>query len=103
MRWVQEPRRSTESGSLILNNLFINLFCKYKTINIHELVGFRSEFKANHEEWINATKPDFGPGIKERIYEALTANYDDLDLCNVIRAELKYALTNLLGVIIFWH
>ncbi|KAJ4755647.1 Glutamyl-tRNA(Gln) amidotransferase subunit A [Rhynchospora pubera] len=56
----------------------------------------RWEFKASHEEWINATKPNFGPGIKERIYEALTANYDDLDLCIAIKAELKSALDNLL-------
>jgi amidase len=78
---------------------------KEKALSDNQSVIFRSEFKVNHEEWINATKPEFGPGIKERIYEALAANYDDLDLCNAIREELKSALGSLLGVsnISFWH
>ncbi|XP_078155409.1 amidase 1 [Carex rostrata] len=112
---------STEKkyGSQLINNENLDGYICKNVPSIHKLIGIyegkvatlpalavishamrliqRSEFKANHEEWINATKPDFGPGIKERIYEALTANYDDLDLCSVIRAELKYALTNLLG------
>ncbi|KAJ3672910.1 hypothetical protein LUZ60_006284 [Juncus effusus] len=57
----------------------------------------RFEFKNNHEEWINTTTPNFGPGIKERIYDALNASYSDLNICNSIKAELKSALTTFLG------
>lgn len=62
---------------------------------------YRFEFKGNHEEWINNTKPFFGPEIAERVQGALTANFDNLDYSYMIRTELEAALTTLLGVILF--
>ncbi|KAJ0975399.1 hypothetical protein J5N97_017364 [Dioscorea zingiberensis] len=57
----------------------------------------RFEFKANHAEWINNTKPLLGPGIAERVSEALTATFENLDYCYKIRMELEAALSTLLG------
>lgn len=57
----------------------------------------RFEFKVNHEEWINNTKPFFGPEIAERVQGALTANFNNLDYSCMIRTELEAALTTLLG------
>ncbi|KAJ3697723.1 hypothetical protein LUZ61_001428 [Rhynchospora tenuis] len=57
----------------------------------------RIEIKKNHEEWIKATNPDFGPGIKERVAGILNEDFNDIDLCYSIRAELRAALSNLLG------
>ncbi|RYR39129.1 hypothetical protein Ahy_A09g044579 isoform B [Arachis hypogaea] len=55
------------------------------------------EFKSNHGEWISAVKPNLGPGISERVSEALNATGEDADICHAIRRELRDALTSLLG------
>ncbi|KAJ4791365.1 Glutamyl-tRNA(Gln) amidotransferase subunit A [Rhynchospora pubera] len=57
----------------------------------------RIEIKNNHEEWIKTTNPDFGPGIKERVASVLNEDFNDIDICYAIRAELRAALSNLLG------
>ncbi|MED6207503.1 Amidase 1 [Stylosanthes scabra] len=57
----------------------------------------RFEFKSNHGEWISAVKPNLGPGISERVSEALRATGEDADICHAIRRELRDALTSLLG------
>ncbi|XP_042444602.1 amidase 1-like isoform X1 [Zingiber officinale] len=56
----------------------------------------RFEFKTNHEAWLNSTKPTLGPGILERVSEALNATYEDLEICHPIRSELQVSLSNLL-------
>ncbi|XP_042517124.1 amidase 1-like [Macadamia integrifolia] len=56
----------------------------------------RYEFKSNHEEWISSVKPDLGPGISERVQEALMATNENIDNCHVVRNELRAALTELL-------
>ena len=64
----------------------------------------RYEFKNNHGEWISAVKPNIGPGISERISEALRATGEGTDICHSIKGELRDALTSLLGVFsIFSH
>jgi Asp-tRNA(Asn)/Glu-tRNA(Gln) amidotransferase A subunit family amidase len=57
----------------------------------------RYEFKNNHGEWINAVKPDIGPGISERVSDALTTTAEGIDICHSIIRELHEALTSLLG------
>ncbi|MED6160809.1 Amidase 1 [Stylosanthes scabra] len=57
----------------------------------------RFEFKSNHGEWISAVKPNLGPGISERVSEALRETGEDADICRAIRRELRDALTSLLG------
>ncbi|XP_043726253.1 amidase 1-like [Telopea speciosissima] len=56
----------------------------------------RYEFKNNHEEWISSVKPDLGPGISERVQEALMATSENIDICNMVRNELRAALSDLL-------
>lgn len=57
----------------------------------------RHEFKMNHGEWVSSIKPNLGPGIKERIWEAVLANDDKINICHSVRTELRIALTSLLG------
>ncbi|KAJ0979618.1 hypothetical protein J5N97_015092 [Dioscorea zingiberensis] len=57
----------------------------------------RFEIRANHAEWINNTKPLFGPGIAERVLGLLSTTFENLDYCYKIRSELEAALTTLLG------
>lgn len=56
------------------------------------------EFKANHEEWLNATKPKLGPGLSQRVAEALSATDENVDSYIALRTELQSALTSLLEV-----
>ncbi|XP_042488440.1 amidase 1-like isoform X2 [Macadamia integrifolia] len=56
----------------------------------------RCEFKNNHGEWINSVKPDLGPGISERIQDALQTTSENIDVCNAARNEFRTALTDLL-------
>lgn len=58
----------------------------------------RHEFKDNHGEWVTSVKPDFGPGLSERIWEAVRTTGENIDLCQSIKAELQSALSALLGV-----
>ncbi|KAK7344229.1 hypothetical protein VNO77_13596 [Canavalia gladiata] len=55
------------------------------------------EFKNNHGEWINAVKPNLGPGISERVSKALETTGENIDVCSSVQGELHNALTALLG------
>uniref|UniRef100_A0A453DL65 Uncharacterized protein n=1 Tax=Aegilops tauschii subsp. strangulata TaxID=200361 RepID=A0A453DL65_AEGTS len=57
----------------------------------------RSEFKANHAEWVNTVKPNLGPGIRERVQEAIASEDDSaMDDLHAVRTEFKSALAALL-------
>lgn len=58
----------------------------------------RFEFKMNHGEWVSLVKPEFGPGISERIEEAIRVSDEKIDLCRLVKTELLTALSTLLGV-----
>ncbi|XP_056697393.1 amidase 1 isoform X2 [Spinacia oleracea] len=57
----------------------------------------RNEFKVNHGEWVSSNKPNLGAGLKERIWEAVWAKDDNIDICHSVRTELRAALSSLLG------
>ncbi|GMY20041.1 amidase 1-like [Fagus crenata] len=57
----------------------------------------RYEFKNNHGEWVSTVKPDLGPGISERIWEALRTTDENVDVCHSVKTELHAALNALLG------
>ncbi|KAM7478001.1 hypothetical protein LguiA_026214 [Lonicera macranthoides] len=57
----------------------------------------RYEFKNNHGEWVSTVKPDLGPGISERVWEALQSTDENIDACHPVKNELRSALTALLG------
>ncbi|KAF2307215.1 hypothetical protein GH714_025496 [Hevea brasiliensis] len=56
----------------------------------------RYEFKNNHGEWVNTVKPDLGPGISERVWEAVQTIGENIDICYSVKAEIIDALTTLL-------
>ncbi|KAA3472684.1 amidase 1-like isoform X2 [Gossypium australe] len=58
----------------------------------------RYEFKNYHAKWVTKVNPDFGPGISERIWDAIKATGENIDFCHSVRTELRAALTALLGV-----
>nr|CAB3472631.1 unnamed protein product [Digitaria exilis] len=55
----------------------------------------RSEFKANHAEWVSTVKPNLGPGIRERVYEAITSEDGPMEDFHALRTEFKSALADL--------
>lgn len=57
----------------------------------------RHEFKNNHGEWVTTIKPDLGPGISERVWEAIRSTDENIDVCQSVKTELRAALTALLG------
>ncbi|RVW53285.1 Amidase 1 [Vitis vinifera] len=57
----------------------------------------RYEFKNNHGEWVRAVQPDLGPGIRERVWEALGTTDEKIDVCQSLKTEFRSALTDLLG------
>ncbi|KAK1549169.1 hypothetical protein Q3G72_013194 [Acer saccharum] len=57
----------------------------------------RHEFKNNHGEWVTTIKPDLGPGISERVWEAVRTTVEKIDVCQSMKTELRAALTDLLG------
>ncbi|XP_057788804.1 amidase 1 [Salvia miltiorrhiza] len=57
----------------------------------------RHEFKKNHGEWVESVKPSLGPGISERVWEAVRSTDDNVDVCRLLRGELRAALADLLG------
>ncbi|PPS10684.1 hypothetical protein GOBAR_AA09951 [Gossypium barbadense] len=57
----------------------------------------RYEFKNYHAKWVTKVNPDFGPGISERIWDAIKATGENIDFCQSVRTELRAALTALLG------
>eukprot|EP00262_Sarcandra_glabra_P014165 TRINITY_DN407_c0_g1_i1.p1 TRINITY_DN407_c0_g1~~TRINITY_DN407_c0_g1_i1.p1 ORF type:complete len:387 (+),score=50.72 TRINITY_DN407_c0_g1_i1:41-1201(+) len=87
-------------------NHFMGTYCDNREgINIPSLLAlsnaFRSlqrcEFRNNHGEWVSTVKPDLGPGITERVWEALRATDENIDRCHTVRTELRAALSALLG------
>ncbi|KQJ85501.1 amidase 1 [Brachypodium distachyon] len=57
----------------------------------------RSEFKANHAEWVNTVKPNLGLGIRERVEEAIaSADEPVMEDLHAVRTEFKTALAALL-------
>ncbi|KAF8394435.1 hypothetical protein HHK36_020643 [Tetracentron sinense] len=56
----------------------------------------RYEFKNNHGKWVSTVKPDLGPGISERVWEALRSTDENIDLCHSVKTEFRAALTALL-------
>ena len=59
----------------------------------------RYEFKNNHGEWVGTVKPDLGPGISERVWEAVKTTDENVDVCHSVKTELRAALNALLGVL----
>uniref|UniRef100_A0A7N2R0N4 Amidase domain-containing protein n=1 Tax=Quercus lobata TaxID=97700 RepID=A0A7N2R0N4_QUELO len=57
----------------------------------------RYEFKKNHGEWVSTVKPDLGPGISERVWEAIRTTDENVDVCHSVKTELRAALNALLG------
>lgn len=55
----------------------------------------RHEFKKNHGEWVKTVEPKLGPGLSERIWEAVESTDENIDLCLSVKAELRAALTAL--------
>ncbi|GAV63177.1 Amidase domain-containing protein [Cephalotus follicularis] len=56
----------------------------------------RHEFKNNHGEWVTTVKPSLGPGISERVWEAVRTTGENVDICLSVKAELRAALTALI-------
>lgn len=44
-------------------------------------------------------KPHLGPGIAERVWEAINAKDDNIDACLLVKTELQAALRGLLEVV----
>lgn len=47
---------------------------------------------------MTSVKPDLGPGLYERVWEAVNSADKNLDVCHSVIGELRAALTDLLGV-----
>ncbi|KAL7002594.1 Amidase 1 [Sarracenia purpurea var. burkii] len=58
----------------------------------------RYEFKNNHNEWVTMVKPDLGPGISERVWEAMRSTDENIDDCKSVKTELRAALSALLAI-----
>uniref|UniRef100_A0A804MT36 Amidase domain-containing protein n=1 Tax=Zea mays TaxID=4577 RepID=A0A804MT36_MAIZE len=56
----------------------------------------RSEFKANHGEWVKTVKPNLGPGIRERVHEAIASEDGPMEDFHVLKTEFKSALSALI-------
>ncbi|KAI3518903.1 hypothetical protein L1887_07790 [Cichorium endivia] len=64
----------------------------------------RFEFKKNHGEWVTTVKPNLGPGISERVMDALNTSQEDIGPFESVKTQLQEALSALLGehgVIVF--
>ncbi|XP_050223140.1 amidase 1 [Mercurialis annua] len=57
----------------------------------------RYEFRNNHGEWVTSVKPNLGPGLSERIWEAVQSSGENIDAFKSVRTELRAALSTLLG------
>ncbi|GLT56262.1 hypothetical protein SLA2020_293160 [Shorea laevis] len=57
----------------------------------------RYEFKNNHAEWITRVNPDLGPGISERVWEAVRTTGENIDICHSVKIEFRAALSALIG------
>lgn len=56
----------------------------------------RHEFKKNHGEWVTSVDPKMGPGISERVWEAVRSTDENIGFCHSVKTELRAALSNLL-------
>ncbi|CAK9139361.1 unnamed protein product [Ilex paraguariensis] len=85
--------------------LFMGKGSRNEEPNIPSLVALSSamrllqryEFKKNHGEWVSSVKPDLGPGISERVWEAIAATDENIDVCQRMLTELRAALASLVG------
>ncbi|KAF5769484.1 putative amidase [Helianthus annuus] len=57
----------------------------------------RFEFKKNHGEWVSTVKPNLGPGLSERILDALNTSEEHIGACESVKTQLQEALAALLG------
>lgn len=57
----------------------------------------RFDFKSNHGEWVTRVNPELGPGISERVWEAVRSTDENIDVCRSVKIELRDALSALLG------
>ncbi|KAL6890547.1 hypothetical protein ACP4OV_008802 [Aristida adscensionis] len=69
------------------------IFCP--TSMIARAIAQRSEFKANHAEWVNTIKPNLGPGIRERVHEAIASEDGPMGDFYTLKTEFKSALAAL--------
>ena len=72
----------------------------FKHLLLNLITNCRYEYKNNHAEWVTIVNPDLGPGISERVWEAIRTKEENIDICNSVRIELRAALTTLLGVLL---
>ncbi|OMO62477.1 Amidase [Corchorus capsularis] len=56
----------------------------------------RYEFKKNHAEWVTTVNPTLGPGLHERVWDAVRTPEENIDVCHSVKTELRAALTFLL-------
>ncbi|KAK4781544.1 hypothetical protein SAY86_015646 [Trapa natans] len=84
---------------------FLSKGCVENSYNIPSLASLstvmrllqRYEFKNNHGEWVSTVKPNLGPGISERVQEALRETGEMAEVCHLVKKELRAALTAFLG------
>jgi hypothetical protein len=58
----------------------------------------RWEFKKNHKEWLETTKPDLGADIAARAQAAIKSSGELVSLIQQIRNEARFAINDLLKV-----
>lgn len=56
----------------------------------------RYEFKTNHEDWVKSVKPRLGPGVSDRVHDAITTTHENIKTYYKVRTEMRAALHNLL-------
>ncbi|KAL5982562.1 Amidase 1 [Asimina triloba] len=87
-------------------NHFMDNYCKNQEYTIPSLMALsnalrylqRYEFNGNHGEWVHTVKPDLGPGISERVSEAVRTTGENVGACQAAMAELRSSLGSLLEV-----
>ncbi|KAJ6359811.1 hypothetical protein OIU77_003921 [Salix suchowensis] len=83
-------------GGHIVKHMVLGDYVKGKTLSNVLRSLQRYEFKDNHGEWITAVKPELGPGISERVWEAVRTTGENIDACHSVKIELQAALATLL-------
>ncbi|MBA0588861.1 hypothetical protein Gorai_017640, partial [Gossypium raimondii] len=56
----------------------------------------RYEFKRTHGEWINSEKPVLDSAISAQINETLDMTDKEIEICKLVRTEMRLAVNNLL-------
>ncbi|XVE89703.1 hypothetical protein DITRI_Ditri20bG0017100 [Diplodiscus trichospermus] len=56
----------------------------------------RYEFKNNHAEWVTTVNPNLGPGLYERIWDAIRTPEENIHVCHTVQTEFRAALIALL-------